>query len=100
MNPDSRSSFNSSDGWLDNFKQRFVVRLLIISGEKLSSQQEFVAFKIKLQQKITKLVLLPQQIYNADKTGSFYKMLPKRTYGNLKKEMRQEGKEPKNVLHF
>lgn len=80
-NPNNELGFNASDGWLDNFKKRFGIRLLTISGEKLSSQHELVApFKTKLHQKITELGLLPQQIYNADETGLFYKMLPRKTY--------------------
>lgn len=73
--------FNASDGWLRNFKKRFGIRLLKISGEKLSCQSENVdPFIKKLEEKIKELDLCEDQIYNADESGLFYKSLPDKTY--------------------
>lgn len=73
--------FNASDGWLQNFKKRHGVRLLQISGEKLSSQPQLVdPFKMKLKTKIEELGLVNDQLYNADESGLFWKLLPQKTY--------------------
>jgi hypothetical protein len=73
--------FNNSQGWLQNFKKRFGIRSLKISGEKLSSNIEAVEpFKNVLQQKIEKMGLSKDQIYNADETGLFWKCRPDKTF--------------------
>jgi hypothetical protein len=61
-------NFNNSQGWLQKFKKRFG-RSLKISGKKLSSNVEAVEpFKNALQQKIEKMGLSKDQIYNAFQT--------------------------------
>lgn len=51
-------SFNASEGWLSKFKKRHGIRLLTISGEKLSTQPELVApFKKTLHSKINTMQL-------------------------------------------
>lgn len=73
--------FNASDGWLQKFKWRHGVRLLKITGEKLSSQPELVnPFTIELSETIKKFDLTEHQIYNADETGLYWKLLPDKTY--------------------
>ncbi|XP_053960009.1 jerky protein homolog-like [Anastrepha ludens] len=72
--------FNASDGWLQGFKKRYGVRLLKITGEKLSSQPLLVEpFKIKLKQKIEEMGLCHDQLYNADESGLFWKILPEKS---------------------
>lgn len=47
---ESEGIFDGSDGWLQGFKKRYGVRLLQISGEKLSAQPRLVKpFKEKLK---------------------------------------------------
>lgn len=78
---DETSPFTASNGWLNRFKQRYGIRLLTISGEKLSSNPELVdPFKQKLKNKIEELAILPDQIYNADESGLYWKLLPDKTY--------------------
>lgn len=75
------SSFNASSGWMQRFKRRFGIRYLKISGEKLSSHPEYVKpFQEKLNSKIEELNLTLSQIYNADETGLFWKLLPDKTF--------------------
>ena len=77
----SARSFNASDGWLQRFRKRFGIRLLKITGEKLSSQPTLVdPFKKKLQEIIKDLNLHKIQLYNADETDLYWKMLPANTY--------------------
>lgn len=74
-------NFVASDGWLQRFKTRYGIRLLSISGEKLSAQPQLVQpFKEKLMKTITELDLRMEQIYNADESGLYWKMLPEKTY--------------------
>lgn len=78
---DENSSFNASNGWLNRFKKRYGIRLLQISGEKLSSQPELVdPFKETLTSIIERLDLTTEQIYNADETSLYWKLLPSKTY--------------------
>ncbi|XP_066137377.1 jerky protein homolog-like [Euwallacea fornicatus] len=74
-------NFVASDGWLQRFKGRYGIRLLSISGEKLSAQPQLVQpFKEKLIKIIKELDLRMEQIYNADESGLYWKMLPEKTY--------------------
>lgn len=74
------SSFKCSTGWLSRWKQRHGVRHVRISGEIRSSDVEAAeAFIPKLQEMVEESDLSPEQVYNADETGLYYKMLPDRT---------------------
>lgn len=69
---ENNHNFNASDGWLQKFKKRYGVRLLKISGEKLSAQPQLIdPFKEKLRSKIEELGLCEDQIYNADESGLY-----------------------------
>lgn len=73
-------TFSASDGWLQNFKHRFGIRFLKVSGEKLSTNPQLVEpFKQELKSVIEKLNLVNDQIYNADETGLFWRLLPEKT---------------------
>jgi hypothetical protein len=73
-------NFKASSGWLDKFKNRYGIRQLSITGEKLSSDVAAVEpFKNVLRNKIKEMQLCPDQIYNADESGLFWKLLPQRT---------------------
>lgn len=75
------NSFNASDGWINNFKARFGVRLLAISGEKLSSNKDAVLpFKQKLKKTMADFGISRQQLYNADESGLFWRMIPSKTF--------------------
>lgn len=74
-------NFNASHGWLTRFKKRYGVRLLKLSGEKLSSRADYVdPFKSQLRQIIREQNLNNHAVFNADETGLFWKMLPEKTY--------------------
>lgn len=78
---ENQSSFNASEGWMQRFKTRYGVRFIKITGEKLSSQPELVdPFKRKLQETIDTMGVTTDQLYNADETGLFWKLLPDKTY--------------------
>lgn len=76
-----KEDFRASDGWLDKFKRRFGIRLLTLTGERLSCDLESVEpFIEKFKSKVEELGLGPDQIYNADESGLFWRLLPKKTF--------------------
>lgn len=96
-----KTDFKASDGWFQNFKKRFGIRILKICGEKLSSQAELVEpFLKKLANKIKELDLIPDQLYNADETGLYWKLLPDKTYVSSAEKSAPGRKIPKQRLTF
>lgn len=74
-------TFKASHGWFERFKKRSGIHNVVRHGEAASADekaaQEFIeAFK--------KLILdegyIPQQVFNCDETGIFWKKMPRRTY--------------------
>lgn len=78
MNGDA--SFTASQGWLGKWKARHGIRQLTVSGESLSGNKTASEdYKKKIKEIIGQEHLSPEQIYNADETGLFYKMMPGKT---------------------
>lgn len=78
--PNPEPNFKASQGWLDRFKKRHGIRQLTVTGESLSG--DAVAsekFKKEFEQIIASETLTADQIYNADETGLFYRVLPNKT---------------------
>lgn len=74
------NNFNASRGWVTKFKKRHGIRNLKVSGEKLSSDPSVVKpFLQKLTNKIREMQVEANQLYNADESALFWKMLPDRT---------------------
>lgn len=79
--------FNASKGWVQKFKKRHGIRRLKIVGEKVSSRNELVEpFLKELESKIKEKDLCFEQIYNADETGLFWRMLPDKTLVHFKEK--------------
>lgn len=73
--------FVASDGWLTKFKRRHGIRFLKVCGEILSSDTSSITpFIHRFRSKITEMGLTNEQIYNADESGLFYRLLPDKTY--------------------
>lgn len=72
--------FNPSAGWLTRFKQRHSIREINIRNERLNGDETAVEdFCNNFRDFIEQENLQPEQIYNADETGLFWKCLPSRT---------------------
>lgn len=72
--------FIASDGWLTKFKKRFNLRILKISGEKLSCNTESaILFINDFKKIILENEFVQEQIYNCDETGLVYKSLHNKT---------------------
>ncbi|XP_036338616.1 jerky protein homolog-like [Rhagoletis pomonella] len=76
----SNVEFFASKGWFNNFRSRYGIKFLKISGEKLTNDSTAVQpFIEQLQTKIREKGLTNSQIYNADETALFWKKLPDKT---------------------
>ncbi|XP_055632936.1 tigger transposable element-derived protein 1-like [Toxorhynchites rutilus septentrionalis] len=68
--------FSASDGWMHRFKQRFGLRVKAVTGEKASMNVEaYLNFKKVLQKKIQEMQLSLSQVFNADESALFIKLL-------------------------
>jgi Tc5 transposase DNA-binding domain len=75
-----KDDFQASAGWLQKFKKRFGIRQLTVCGESLSSDLDAVVpFIEKLRKIIQERNLTPDQVYNADESGLFWRVLPSKT---------------------
>jgi hypothetical protein len=64
--------FAASPGWLQGFKSRHGIRQLDIQGEKLSGDTSAAdLYLTEFKRLVVAHELSPQQIYNADETGSY-----------------------------
>ncbi|XP_030746168.1 jerky protein homolog-like [Sitophilus oryzae] len=73
-------NFRASRGCISNFRKRHGLRALKVCGEKLSNDQSAVnPFLTAFAEKIKELNLGPTQIYNADESALYWKMLPEKT---------------------
>lgn len=77
----SKVEFSASKGWLENFKKRFALKNICLSGEAASADTEAAKlYPAELKKIIEDGGYVDDQIFNADETGLFWKKMPKRTY--------------------
>ncbi|XP_023237227.1 tigger transposable element-derived protein 4-like [Centruroides sculpturatus] len=73
------TNFSASDGWLERFKGRHGVTFKKLCGEKESVDMTSVGtWKETVLQEIEKSYK-PENVFNLDETGLFYKLLPEKT---------------------
>lgn len=73
-------SFDASSGWLTRFKNRHGIRELDIQGERLSGDERAAEdFCDDFNRFVLDENLVPEQIYNADESGLYWKCLPSKT---------------------
>nr|XP_022900859.1 tigger transposable element-derived protein 2-like [Onthophagus taurus] len=73
-------NFDASSGWLHRFKKRYGIREIGLHGEKLSGDQQAAdEFQRDFEKFVMSEDLSPEQIYNADESGLFWKCLPTHT---------------------
>ncbi|CAI6370038.1 unnamed protein product [Macrosiphum euphorbiae] len=71
--------FKASNGWLESFKVRHNIVFKSICGESASTNLTIVnEWKSKISEIVTGYE--PQNIFNADETGLFYRALPDKTF--------------------
>ncbi|GBN83205.1 Jerky -like [Araneus ventricosus] len=90
--------FNASSGWLIRFKQRHGIRQLNVEGERLSADVTAAdSFCVKFQEFIDEENLIPNQIYNADETGLYWKCLPTKTLASREEKSAPGHKSSKRI---
>ena len=72
------SEFTASNGWLDRFKKRFNIKSKVISGEAGGVREETVT---SWQERLPNILsgYSPENIFNMDETGQFFRALPNRS---------------------
>ena len=86
------TTFKSSNGWLSRFKNRHGIAQCAIVGEIRSADVEGAeAFIPTLRNYLDEHNLTGEQIYNADETGLYFKMLPDKTLAVKKDVHKTEG---------
>ena len=77
----NESKFKGSDGWVDNFKKRHNLKQYTMQGEAASAPlQDLDIMRENLHQVLKNYA--PDDIFNCDETGLFWKMRPNRTISN------------------
>ncbi|XP_053235637.1 uncharacterized protein LOC128409319 isoform X1 [Podarcis raffonei] len=74
-------SFKASHGWFERFKRRTGIHSVVRHGEAASANQlEADQFVLEFKDYVESQGFVPQQVFNCDETGLFWKKMPKRTY--------------------
>jgi len=77
----SAEEFKASKGWFDNFKKRIGIHSVVRHGEAASSNKDAAEkFVEKFKDFVDREGFIPEQVFNCDETGHFWKKMPKRTY--------------------
>lgn len=101
MNPTNENTFVASNGWFDNFKRRFGIRILTISGEKLSADLTHITpFIHRLLGQMLEMNISENKLYNADESGLYFRMLPTKTYAIATEKSAPGRKTPKERITF
>ncbi|KAI5612034.1 hypothetical protein C0J50_0702, partial [Silurus asotus] len=75
------SVFTASRGWFDRFKKRSVNQNVCRHGEPAAANQKATDdFAKDFSDFVRKEGYLPQQLFNCDETGLFWKKMPNQTY--------------------
>ncbi|XP_064083804.1 tigger transposable element-derived protein 1-like [Macrobrachium nipponense] len=80
--PREKRGFVASKGWFEKFKRRFGLRSIPLYGEAASANQE--AAHRYVEDEFPKFIkeggYIPEQVFNMDETGLFWKRMPSRTF--------------------
>ena len=93
------TSFNASHGWLHWFKTRVNLHDVKVSGEVASADmvaaQEFPEMLREITDEGT---YLPEQVFNVDETGLYWKRMPDRSYISKEEKLMPGSKAAKHRL--
>ncbi|GBO43886.1 Tigger transposable element-derived protein 1 [Araneus ventricosus] len=77
----SEDSFKASRGWFDNFRKRKGIHSAVRHGEAASSDVKAAEDHLKTSSELIEANgYIPQQVFNCNETGLFWKKMPNRTY--------------------
>ncbi|XP_053643175.2 tigger transposable element-derived protein 1 [Cherax quadricarinatus] len=75
------SEFKASKGWFERFKNRSGIHSVMRHGEAASSDKKAAEKYVKeFKDYIDSEEMQPEQVFNCDETGLFWKKMPSRTY--------------------
>ncbi|XP_068235662.1 tigger transposable element-derived protein 1-like [Palaemon carinicauda] len=78
---EGKQAFKARRGWLDNFKKRTGIHSVVRYGEAANSDSKAAAdFVTTFASVIAQHGYIPQQVFNCDETGLFWKKMPRRTF--------------------
>lgn len=76
-----KKPFSASHGWFERFKQRHSLHNLKLKGEQASADSDAAQqYPTKFAEIIAVNSYTPDQVFNADEFGLFWKKMPERTY--------------------
>ncbi|XP_041361034.1 tigger transposable element-derived protein 4-like [Gigantopelta aegis] len=90
-------NFKANNAWVERFKQRLGIISKAMHGESAAVNQEVVDNWLTSKLPNYLAVFHPKDIFNADETGLFYKLVPQRTL-QLKGEQCHGGKKSKDRI--
>lgn len=74
-------TFNASQGWFERFKKRFRLHSLKLTGETAGADSKAAEeFPPKFKQIILEGGYTPQQIFNVDECGLYWKRMPSKSF--------------------
>ncbi|XP_034046538.1 tigger transposable element-derived protein 1-like [Thalassophryne amazonica] len=77
----SEESFKASHGWFDNFKKKMNIHTVVMHGEASSADVKAAnEYVTRFAALFANEGYVPQQVFNCDETGLFWKKMPRRTY--------------------
>ncbi|XP_064090794.1 tigger transposable element-derived protein 1-like [Macrobrachium nipponense] len=77
----AEDTFKASRGWFDNFKKRSGIHSVVRHGEAASADVKGAErYIVEFAELIEEEGYIPQQVFNCDETGLFWKKMPRRTY--------------------
>ncbi|GLV46516.1 hypothetical protein CBL_20845 [Carabus blaptoides fortunei] len=75
------SDFVASKGWFEKFKKRFAIHSIKVPGESASADHEAArTYPEKIKKIIEENGYTPNQVFNADETGLWWKKMHNRTF--------------------
>jgi hypothetical protein len=79
--PTKAAPFNASRGWFEKFRKRYGLRSVSLHGEAASADKEAAeAYVDTFKTIIEEGGYMPEQVFNMDETGLFWKRMPSRTF--------------------
>ncbi|XP_070268928.1 tigger transposable element-derived protein 1 isoform X2 [Myotis yumanensis] len=94
MDEASGEPFKASRGWFENFKKRTGIHSVVRHGEAASADIKAGEDHLRTFAEIIAAEgYIPQQVFNCDETGLFWKKMPRRTY-IAAEEKRMPGHKP------
>ena len=96
--PDAeKESFKASTGWLTKFLLRHGIRSVSLQGEALSADVSSVGgFRKELMEFIEEGGYTLSQVFNADETGLWWKLMPSKTFVHCGEVQAKNFKKPKD----